>query len=285
MSWDTQLKRPTWRGLAFEALSVEDTIERRVVEAHYPFKDGADLDDIGRRARPTRFTAVFHGPGYLDELVTFLKVADEGETGTFRHPLFGTWQAKVISVGVRHNSGRRNHAEVDLELKEDGTNTQIPDVAVGSAQQELADALAETESRYDDLGEEIPEVETAITDASTFREDTDAIDDDLSVRLDRLRTTCNAAVTAALVKVDEVRAYPLVRAIRKTALMGRQLVNRLEQLHMQVMLRATSAVAPLATVANRLYGDPTREAELRRLNRIRNPFLVPVGKELKVYAA
>jgi prophage DNA circulation protein len=285
VSWDTQLELAAFRGLTFEVLATDDTLARRVVEAHYPFKDGADLDDIGRSARPTRVTAVFHGREYLEDLVAFLKVVDEGETGPFRHPLLGTWNAKVLSVGVRHSSERRNYAEVELELKEDGTSTQIPDVAIGSAQQELASAVAEAQSEYDDLGEEVAEVETAIADATAFQADAIAIEDDLTGRLERLRFVCNAAVDKVLGELDQVEVYPLVRAIRQAALTGRQLKERLEQLHMQVMLRPTSAVAPLATVANRLYGDAGRATELTRLNRIRNPFLVPVGKELKVYAA
>ena len=41
---------------------------------------------------------------------------------------------------------------------------------------------------------------------------------------------------------------------------------------------------PLSMFAHRLYGDGARADEILRMNRVKNPFLVPAGTVLKVFA-
>jgi len=285
MSWDAQLERASFRGVEFDVVSTEDSIERRIVAHEYPYKDGAELEDLGRRPRPARFVAVFHGPQYEADLSSFLLVADEGKTGPMRHPVFGTWQAKVTRISMRHETSRRDHCEVELELQEDALDTELPTLfSVEAAKHELAISSAAVSEELVILDEDLPDVETFVNDALDFIDDVESITDDLTARLDQMHQgMLNAVATAKA--IGDVKSWPIVRACRRTMMAATRLKKRVERMVPTASKKRLPVHTPLAAVATSLYGDAERADELLRLNKIRNPFMVPPGTELKTFDA
>jgi prophage DNA circulation protein len=59
MSWKDNLLDASFRGLVFDCLQTEDEAERDTASHAYPYIDGEDVEDLGRKARQLRLTAVF----------------------------------------------------------------------------------------------------------------------------------------------------------------------------------------------------------------------------------
>lgn len=285
MSWEGgDLQQASFRGLTFATVGVEDDLERRMVAHEYPYTDGAELDDLGRAARPTRITAVFHGPDYLTELNGLLELIDDGQSGEFVHPLLGSWTARIERAAINHVHSRRNVAEVTLDLREDGTSTELPVLlSVGALEAQVQVDVAAAQVEADKVAAPT-EVATAISDASSFVDDLQAIVDDATARMDQLSATVDAAIESAR-KLGDVDSYPLVRSLRQMAYSANRLKQQAERLQPKVIEREIPAHVPLRAIANKLYGDPSRDADLLRINRVRNPFLIQPGTPLKVFSA
>ena len=74
MSWQDNLRDASWRGITFHCRSTRDRAERALVKYEYPFRDGGEVDDLGRKLRQIEITAVFWGPTYDAELQAFRDV-------------------------------------------------------------------------------------------------------------------------------------------------------------------------------------------------------------------
>ncbi len=285
MGWDNQLESASFGGIEFDVASVSDDIERRVVEHEYAYRDGADLEDTGRAARPTSFQAIFHGEGYLTRLTEFQRLVDTGETRTLRHPLLGTWQAKALRMSVQHEHARRDAATVELQFKEDGTSTLVPLVeSISDASQNLDDGLADLDTAHDEFDDgPVAAVTDFETDATAYMSDLEESTDTRETRFDTLQAYGKAAVDALDDLGDDVASVPLIRSIRKIQHAARAAREAYDAAQPSVVEHDIAADASLTAVASALYGDPDRVADLLRLNQVRNPFLMPSGTRIKVH--
>lgn len=281
MPWSSDLKTPSFGGIPFEFTDVRDSFGRRVAEHEYPYRQGADLDDMGQLARPSEFTAVFYnGPAfqdgaqadYLERLNAFLDLVKRGITETLVHPLFGSWQAKIITCDVEHSAAKRDFATVTFSAKEDGAGASVDDlVSIQSAEDELIIAVAEVDAEHAEMGTTFDEVDTATADARLFVTDLQENLEDLSSRLDQLRKFHKLA-RIAVGAVDDVTSHRTRRALYRSELFATKLKERHERNQPKVVVRDFAVTAPTSSIANRLYKDPKRSSDLDRLNRIRNPF-------------
>ncbi|WP_311207440.1 DNA circularization N-terminal domain-containing protein, partial [Escherichia coli] len=51
MGWAENLQNASFRGVQFDVLNTDEQISRDHAVYEYPFVDGADLHDLGRKAR------------------------------------------------------------------------------------------------------------------------------------------------------------------------------------------------------------------------------------------
>ena len=282
--WDDNLVAASFGGIEFDVVSVRDAVERRVVDHEYLGRDGADLEDTGRAARPTTYSAVFHGDGYLNRLTELQRLIDTGETRAMRHPLLGTWQAKAIRMSIEHDQSMRDAAKVELEFKEDGTSTTIPLIeSIGKSEQGLANGLAALDTAYTELDETVDEVADLQTDAGNYMDDLAAGTDNRETRFLQLDAYAKAAVGGLDDLGRDVAAAASVRAIRDVQFAARGAREAYDAAQPSIVDLDLAADVSLSSVALALYGDPSREADLLRLNTIRNPFLVEAGKRIKVH--
>nr|WP_051355237.1 DNA circularization N-terminal domain-containing protein [Edwardsiella hoshinae] len=68
MSWQDTLQDASFKGVRFDVLRESTSHGRDHADHEYPFIDGADVHDLGRKARNIRLTAFFGErimiPGY-----------------------------------------------------------------------------------------------------------------------------------------------------------------------------------------------------------------------------
>ena len=137
MSWQDNLLPASWRGVRFHCRSTRDRCERSLVKYEYPFRDGGEVDDMGRALRQIEITAVFWGPSYEAELQAFIAALDDvtddnnGE-GELIHPVFGSIPAKLESYEISHDEESPDYADVSLSFVESGIDNPFFDRALTS---------------------------------------------------------------------------------------------------------------------------------------------------------
>lgn len=119
MSWLLTLQDASFKGRKFEVVSTDDAVSRDVAQYERPYVDGADTEDLGRKAREFQIQAVFYGLFYEDALNTFLSILEEPGPGELVHPIWGSIpQAQLMSHRVHHDADMPDHATVDLVFVE-----------------------------------------------------------------------------------------------------------------------------------------------------------------------
>ncbi len=116
MAWKDTLRPASFRGVPFEVLRTRDHGEKAVVEHEYPYRDGGEVEDMGRKARRISITAVAWGPAYEAALEKLGKALEERGAGELVHPVFGPVRAQVISWDIPQEAERPDYAEVAMEL-------------------------------------------------------------------------------------------------------------------------------------------------------------------------
>jgi len=285
MSWDDQLQRVMFGDFAFSVQDVSDDWSRRVIDYDYPHKDGGELEDLGRSPRPTTFTAIFHGPDYLADLSAFLREIDKGKTQTLQHPLFGRWEAKCTRAQVEQTKDRRDFAMVSLEFLEDGVNTTLQEIeSVGTARDEFNSDLESLTAANDALPVEVSKVDRLIADAQSFVDEIDDQITDLTARFQRIKKSAQEAVDELEEKVSDAINWETVKSARRLVNSAAKLKERTERLASQVTDIELSVHTPMVAIAGSVYRDPKRRDDFLRINKIRDPFLVPPGTKLRLYS-
>jgi prophage DNA circulation protein len=116
--------------IVLELETLEDTFEKAIARYEYPYRDGADLEDMGQKAHCVKVRCYFYDDGVQAtyaahvDLLNLLKLRDLLE---FNHPKYGVMQGKVESVTVRHDERERT-AEIDFSFVEQmrGDLTPVP---------------------------------------------------------------------------------------------------------------------------------------------------------------
>ena len=119
MSWADLLHDASFQGVAFECERTHDAAKRALAEHEYPYLDGANVEDLGRRARRTTMTAVFWGDDYESRLQKFLQALDKRGTGELVHPVFGSMpNMQLEDYELSHDADNPDHCRVELRFVE-----------------------------------------------------------------------------------------------------------------------------------------------------------------------
>ena len=113
MAWEFTLQEASFRGVKFDVVNTSDEVSRDVQEHLYPYVDGADQEDLGRKARHVSMTAVFTGMLYEHQLNVFLNALNEKGAGELIHPVFGLMpQMQLLNYRVEHDADNYDYASV-----------------------------------------------------------------------------------------------------------------------------------------------------------------------------
>jgi prophage DNA circulation protein len=149
-------------GFLLDLETIDDKFEKAVARYEYPFRDGADLDDMGMKARVISFRCYFYEDTYAttEHVVAHIQLK---KTDGFElvHPAFGTIFGQIESMSVRHDD-RLQTAELDItfveQIQEDTTPVFTPDI-LSSCESQFASGQAQlianfAQSLQDTLGAE-----------------------------------------------------------------------------------------------------------------------------------
>lgn len=137
MSWQNNLQTASFDGVAFACKQTSDTNERALALYEYPHRDGADIDDLGKKGRSFALTAIIWEKdgdevNYEMRLQELLFSLDRTGAGDFVHPVYGAIKAQVQRYLVRHVEDRPDYVEIDITFLE--STPALPFWAVATAQ-------------------------------------------------------------------------------------------------------------------------------------------------------
>ena len=114
MSWEDSLQDASFRGVPFDVVNTRDSVSRDVATYEYPFVDGGDVDDLGRKPRNLRMTVLFWGDDYDTRLQRFLAALDERGNAELIHPVFGSMlHMKCIEYQASHDAENVDYCAVE----------------------------------------------------------------------------------------------------------------------------------------------------------------------------
>jgi prophage DNA circulation protein len=152
VSWETDLLDASFRGVPFDVQRTQDSAGRDIATSEYPFVDGGDIDDLGRKPRNLRLTAVFWGDDYERRLQQFLAVLDVAGSGELIHPVFGSMPSmQCTEYQAAHDADNPDACRLEIVFLESQPqipffNRQFPlsqaDIIFGQVQTALSQAQA-----------------------------------------------------------------------------------------------------------------------------------------------
>lgn len=118
-NWTMPIQQASFKGVAFDVISIEDSFEKVVMEHSYPFVNGADLEDMGLAPRDISVQALFFGEGYFIRLKKFLAMLQDNTFGVLVHPVLGRLPNMICySTSLKHDAESVNSVQLDLRFKE-----------------------------------------------------------------------------------------------------------------------------------------------------------------------
>lgn len=100
----SQLRKGSFRGIAFDVPQDEKSFGRRVVTNEFPGRDDPGHDDLGAATRVFTITAVLGGRSFLSDAAALDAALEKSGPGTLIHPHYGELQVIVKEARREHSS-------------------------------------------------------------------------------------------------------------------------------------------------------------------------------------
>lgn len=119
MAWQDTLLDASFRGFVFDLLNEHYGGGHRVCRHAYPYKDGADVEDMGLEPRRFDMTAVLWGDDYETRLQDFIRLLEQRGRGELVHPIYGSLpETQAVRWEVSHDADRPDYAEIKLSFEQ-----------------------------------------------------------------------------------------------------------------------------------------------------------------------
>lgn len=148
MAWNLTLQDASFRGVTFEVQSVEDRGEKALCVHEYPYRSGAEVEDLGRKPRVIPVTAIFWGVAYESRIKALVAAFEEAGPGELIHPVFGSLTVAVRRWQIQHSAERHDYATVTFEAVEAVTDN--PFFGATSSRSLAEQALTDISSSLDE---------------------------------------------------------------------------------------------------------------------------------------
>lgn len=144
MAWKDNLLPASFRGIAFEVLSIEDTLRRSVAEHEYAYLEGTDTEDLGGKGRRLTVQAIFWGNDYETRLRDFITALDTPGEGELIHPVFGSRRMQLTGARIGHTAEMPDAATLSLEFTESRIGQSFFNATLAAAKPDAATNGADT---------------------------------------------------------------------------------------------------------------------------------------------
>lgn len=126
MAWETDLQDSSFRGVAFDIITARDSVQRDIAQHEYPYRNGANIEDLGGKPRSLQCQAVFFGDDYESRLQAFIAALDTRGPGELIHPVFGSMPDMLCYVyQVNHDAENPDYCTVDLQFLQSGLDVEF----------------------------------------------------------------------------------------------------------------------------------------------------------------
>lgn len=205
MAWSQTLLDASFRGVAFDAVATDDSGARALQLTEYPYRDGAQVDDLGGAARRIRIQALFNGPDYESALDAFIAALDQGGEGELVHPVFGSLKVYAASWSVPHRAEDPDYSLVSVEFVEAGLPVALFATAPAQAK---ATAIQNAADRAEALGDAafVKQVGT-LADAAKNGRETGILGDALAAIMTASRLLSPSTILAGLPGIEQPLAW------------------------------------------------------------------------------
>ncbi|HOX22211.1 MAG TPA: DNA circularization N-terminal domain-containing protein [Elusimicrobiales bacterium] len=104
-------------GIELDAESLSDEFSACIARYEFPYRNGAELEHMGRKARTVKLRCYFYDERYEEHKQLLALLNSRSETVELLHPKYGLCKGQVETVSVRHDD-RIKTAEIDLTFIE-----------------------------------------------------------------------------------------------------------------------------------------------------------------------
>lgn len=308
-TWDETLGSYKLDAVEFEATSRKRGGGRAIVRRRYPNRDGQDVEDLGRE--PYTYTLViplFHGvnpnhwPGLFDNLVAVLE--NPPSTLEYQDPEYGVLTVTVVDWEDGLDSATRDGTILTITLEERmldagplyrvASTPALADPEERAA--ELDDAMADAGIEESDVtagfaaaGAELDpdEVGTAgtlwesqVTETLARIDDGAATADAVLAQVERVRARLD--VLTSLDAAQTAEGQPAYEAAMRLAASLEATAAELAASAPALVEHVVAVETSIFDIANSLYSDPARVADLLARNAMADCLFIPAGTVLVV---
>lgn len=132
--------------MPFECVSTSDTLSRALVEHSYPYREGAEVEDMGANATRISLRAIFWGENYERGMLAFLEAIAATGAGELSHPIYGRRRVQVASCRDTFDAESPDSVQFEVEFVE--SLTREPFFHVSTPEAKLDAVYAETDAAY-----------------------------------------------------------------------------------------------------------------------------------------
>lgn len=118
MAWKDTLLDASFKGVKFDVQNVGRAGSRAIAVNDYPYADGAELDDLGKKARRFKVKAIVWGSDYEVRLKRLIDALEAPGVGELIHPVHGAVQALAETWDDAHEAELVDGAMVDISFIE-----------------------------------------------------------------------------------------------------------------------------------------------------------------------
>lgn len=166
MGWKTDLLEASFRGVRFDVEAVRDNGEKSLAVHEYPYRAGAEVEDLGRKARTISITALFWGTDYLSGVADLVEALEQTGPGELIHPVFGSVKVAIRRWSIPHRADDPDYVAIEFEAVEAGLDNSFFDYksARGTVEQTQTTLLSGVSGVIDEVSAAVGEKLAVVRD-------------------------------------------------------------------------------------------------------------------------
>lgn len=125
MAWKDTLLDASFRGVPFQCERIGRAGQRAIGAHDFPYRAGAELEDMNLGPRAVRMRAYFFGDDYEEQLAQFVDALEAPGTAELVHPIHGSMTVLAQAWEDEHDAELVDGAVVNVNFIEDSLRTLV----------------------------------------------------------------------------------------------------------------------------------------------------------------
>ncbi|WP_288843831.1 DNA circularization protein [uncultured Deefgea sp.] len=125
MAWKDNLQDGSYRNVALEIISCEETGGHDVAKHSYPYRPGIETEDLGLKERTFHLTCAFWGDDYETPLMDLTQALSMEGIGELKHPVWGSIWAQPTDWSPTFQAEDPDYVAIKITFLEASTPTAL----------------------------------------------------------------------------------------------------------------------------------------------------------------